>query len=160
MAFTSDVARLIISVVVCLGTGFIGSLFTRPAIQTWYATLQKPSFTPPSWLFGPVWTVLYILMGIAAFLVWRKGADSKPVQIALLVFIFQLLCNALWSILFFGLRSPIAGLIDIALLWVLIVATMLLFIRLSTAAGILLIPYLLWVSYASVLNYSLWKINR
>jgi benzodiazapine receptor len=155
----NNVIKLIVSILVCQVAGGIGALFTTSSIPTWYATLNKPSFTPPSWIFGPVWTVLYLMMGIAAFLVWRKGLNDPQVKTALIIFVVQLALNALWSFLFFGLRSPLAGLVDIVLLWVFIMLTIVLFIRISTIAGLLLIPYLLWVSFATVLNFAIWRLN-
>ncbi len=153
------ISRLIASVVICQLAGVIGSLFTTPAIPTWYATLRKPSFTPPNWIFSPVWITLFVLMGIAAFLVWNKGLSDQKVKIALSIFAFQLILNVLWSVMFFGLRSPLAGLIEIAVLWMVILLTILYFFKVSHVAGILLIPYILWVSFAAVLNFSIWRLN-
>lgn len=152
--------KLIVSIVACLAAGAIGSVFTRSAIPTWYATLQKPVFSPPNWLFAPVWTLLYILMGIAAFLVWRKGLENRQVRIALIVFLIQLILNALWSVVFFGLESPLSGLIVISILWVAILVTVIKFFRLSRVASALLWPYLLWVTFAAGLNASIWLLNR
>lgn len=151
--------KLIISVLVCLSVGFIGSIFTTPSIPTWYATLNKPSFNPPNWLFAPVWTTLFILMGIAAFLIWRKGLKKKAVKNALIIFLLQLVFNTLWSFLFFKFHSPFWALVDIAVLWVLILLTLIKFWKISKAAGILLIPYLLWISFASILNYFIYRLN-
>jgi benzodiazapine receptor len=153
------ISKLIASIIICQLAGVIGSLFTTPAIPTWYATLKKPSFTPPNWVFSPVWISLFVLIGIAAFLVWNKGLSDQKVKIALSIFAVQLILNALWSVMFFGLRSPLAGLIDIAVLWVAILLSILYFFRVSSAAGILLIPYILWVSFAAVLNFSIWRLN-
>ena len=155
-----DIWKLVVSIVACLAAGAIGSIFTRDAIPTWYATLEKPSFNPPNWLFAPVWTLLYVLMGIAAFLVWRKGSENRQVRIALIVFLVQLVLNALWSVVFFGLESPLYGLIVIVVLWVAILFTVLRFLRISLAASVLLWPYLLWVTFAAVLNASIWLLNR
>jgi benzodiazapine receptor len=155
-----DIWKLVVSIIACLAAGAIGSIFTRQAIPTWYATLEKPVFNPPNWLFSPVWTLLYIMMGVAAFLVWRKGLENRQVRIALIVFLVQLVLNALWSVAFFGLESPLYGLIVIAALWVAILFTVLKFHRLSLAASVLLWPYLLWVSFAAVLNSSIWLLNR
>jgi tryptophan-rich sensory protein len=155
-----DIWKLVVSIVACLAAGAIGSIFTRQAIPTWYATLEKPAFNPPNWLFAPVWTLLYIMMGVAAFLVWRKGLDNKQVRIALIVFLVQLVLNALWSVAFFGLESPLYGLIVIAALWVAILVTVLKFYRISLAASALMWPYLLWVTFAAVLNSSIWLLNR
>ena len=155
-----DILKLVVSIVTCLGAGAIGSIFTRSAIPTWYATLEKPSFTPPNWLFAPAWTLLYILMGIAAFLVWRKGLENRQVRTALIVFLVQLILNALWSVVFFGLESPLYGLIVISILWIAILVTIIKFFRISRVASVLMWPYLLWVTFAAVLNSSIWLLNR
>ncbi|MCJ7653801.1 MAG: tryptophan-rich sensory protein [Dehalococcoidia bacterium] len=155
-----DIWKLVVSIIACLAAGAVGSIFTRQAIPTWYATLEKPAFNPPNWLFAPVWTLLYIMMGVAAFLVWRKGLDNRQVRVALIVFLVQLVLNALWSVAFFGLESPLYGLIVIATLWVAILFTVLKFYRISLAASVLMWPYLLWVSFAAVLNSSIWLLNR
>jgi len=154
-----DIWKLVVSIVACLAAGGIGSVFTREAIPTWYATLEKPTFNPPNWLFAPVWTLLYIMMGIAAFLVWRKGLENRQVRIALIVFLVQLVLNALWSVAFFGLESPLYGVVVIAALWVAILFTVLKFYRISLAASVLVWPYLLWVTFAAVLNVSIWLLN-
>ncbi len=150
----------IIAVAVSELAGIVGSIFTISAIPTWYATLAKPSLNPPAWLFGPVWTMLYFLMGIAAFLVWRKGWDSKGVKPALSLFAIQLILNALWSIIFFGLHSPGWALTEIIVLWIAIVATIVAFTKVSRPAAWFLAPYILWVSFAAYLNYSIWIFNR
>jgi benzodiazapine receptor len=155
-----DSLKLAASVAVCMLAGLVGSIFTTPKIHGWYAGLNKPAFTPPNWIFGPVWTALYVLMGIALFLVWRQGFTERRVKIALLVFMLQLVLNVLWSFAFFGLESPWAGLIVIAALWALIVATIASFMQSSRAAAFLLVPYLLWVSFAAVLNASIYLLNR
>ena len=157
---TGDIWKLVVSIMACLAAGAIGSIFTRQAIPTWYATLEKPAFNPPNWLFAPVWTLLYILMGVAAFLVWRKGLDNRQGKIALIAFLVQLVLNALWSVVFFGLESPLYGLIVISVLWVAILFTVLKFYRISLAASVLMWPYLLWVTFAAVLNESIWLLNR
>lgn len=151
--------KLAIAIVVSEFAGIIGSIFTVSAIPTWYATLVKPTLNPPSWIFGPVWTILYALMGIAAFLVWKKGWDRKDVRKALAVFGLQLVLNAVWSIIFFGLHSPLWALVDIILMWLAIVWTMVLFYKISKPAMWLLVPYILWVSFATYLNYSIWILN-
>lgn len=152
----SDIEKLIISILICLLAGFIGSYFTTPAITTWYATLQKPSFTPPDRVFLPVWTSLFIMMGLSLFLVWQK--EEKKVT-ALYIFAAQLVLNILWSVAFFGLKSPLLGLIEIIILWIAILATILSFMKISRTAGYLLIPYILWVSFAAILNFSIWRLN-
>ena len=154
-----DIIQLIISLVVCQCAGLVGSLFTAPAIPTWYAALEKPPFTPPNWLFAPAWVTLYLLMGIAAFILWRKGLSQEGVKPALVIFLVQLVLNALWSVVFFGLKSPIGGAVVIIVLWVAILFTILKFFRLSVAAGSLLLPYILWVSFAATLNISIWILN-
>jgi benzodiazapine receptor len=156
---TVEVLQLVVSLVVCQAAGLVGAIFTTPAIPTWYAGLAKPAFTPPSWLFAPAWTTLFVLMGLAAFLIWRKGLRERGVKIALAIFIIQLILNILWSAVFFGLKSPLGGLIVIALLWVAILLTILSFFRLSRAAGLLLLPYILWVSFAAVLNGAILVLN-
>jgi len=151
--------KLVVAVVVTQLAGIIGSLFTFSAIPTWYATLTKPELNPPSWIFGPVWTTLYLLMGVSAFLIWQKGWARKDVKIALSVYGVQLVLNALWSIVFFGMQNPGLALVNIALLFVSIVATMVLFYKISRPAMYLLIPYILWVSFASYLNYAIYALN-
>ncbi|MGQ9478200.1 MAG: TspO/MBR family protein [Candidatus Bipolaricaulia bacterium] len=151
--------KLIVSLLVCQLAGLLGSIFTTPAIPTWYAALEKPAFTPPSWLFAPAWTTLFVLMGLAAFFIWRKGLAEREVRIALGVFIAQLGLNVLWSVAFFGLKAPLGGLIVIALLWFAILLTIQSFSRLSRAAGLLLLPYLLWVSFAAILNGAILVLN-
>jgi tryptophan-rich sensory protein len=154
-------AKLIVSCAVPILVGLVGALFTTDdSINNWYANLSKPPFTPGNWLFGPVWTVLYILMGISVFLVWRKGLENKAVRNALLWFIVQLALNALWSPLFFGLRSTLLGLIDIFLLELAIIATLICFEEISRPATLLLVPYLGWVTFAAILNLSIYFLNR
>lgn len=143
----------------CEGAGLAGGIFTAGAISTWYATLQKPSFTPPNWLFAPAWTTLYLLMAIAAFAVWRKGAGNQRVATALSYFLAQLVLNMMWSFVFFGLKSPLAGVAVIAGLWVAILVTIVKFFPVSKVAAILLLPYILWVSFAAALNISVWILN-
>jgi benzodiazapine receptor len=154
-----DVIKLVVSIAACQAAGAIGSIFTTPAIPTWYAALEKPFFTPPNWLFAPAWITLYLLMAIAAFLVWRQGLGQKGVNSALLVFLVQLVLNALWSVVFFGLHSPLWGAVVILALWVAILLTIIRFFKLSTAAGALLLPYILWVSFASALNIAILVLN-
>jgi len=151
--------KLVIAIVISELAGIVGSVFTVSAIPTWYATLQKPSFSPPNWIFGPAWTTLYFLMGIAAFLVWKKGLERKDVKIALGVFGGQLVLNALWSIIFFGLHNPFWAFIEIIVLWLAILATMFAFYKISRPAAYLLLPYILWVSFAAVLNFSIMILN-
>jgi len=152
--------KLIIAIALPLAVGGLSGFATAGGVSTWYPTLVKPSFNPPAWVFGPTWTVLYIMMGVAAFLVWRRGLDANGVSVALTVFAVQLALNGLWSILFFGMQAPGWALVEIILLWLAILATLVLFWRVIPTAGMLLLPYLAWVSFASVLNASLWWLNR
>ena len=154
----TDILKLVASVILCQIAGFLGSLFTTPAIPTWYATLRKPFFTPPNWIFSPVWVSLFILMGISLFFVWRRQGHPQFKK-ALIFFFVQLILNVLWSLAFFGLRLPLLGLMDIILLWIAILLTIQNFLKVSKFAGVLLIPYLLWVSFATLLNLSLWILN-
>lgn len=150
---------IIIAVSVCLLIGFLSGFATQSSVDTWYATLNKPSFNPPNWLFAPVWTLLYLLMGIAAGIVWAKGFYHVWVKTALYYFGFQLLFNALWSIVFFGFRNPFWALLVILILLVLILYTIKWFKIVSRPAAYLLIPYLLWVAFAMLLNYKIWELN-
>jgi benzodiazapine receptor len=142
-----------------IALGSVGSIATIPAIPTWYAGLVKPSFNPPNWIFGPVWTMLFALMGIAAFLVWCEGVAKKPVRFAFGMFLFQFLLNILWSFAFFGANSPLLGLLVIIPLWIAIIVTTLLFYRIRKLSGYLFIPYVLWVSFAMILNASIYALN-
>jgi translocator protein len=151
---------ILVSILVCECAGIIGSLFTRPAIPGWFAGLVKSPLNPPSWLFAPVWIMLYALMGLSAYLVYEKGISRKEVKKALAVFVAQLVLNTLWSIVFFGAHMIFAAVIVIVGLWAMILATIVLFRRISRAAAYLLIPYLLWVSFATALNISLYVLNR
>lgn len=155
----SDSIKLIVAVVVSELAGIVGSVFTAPSIGTWYATLTKPAINPPAWVFGPVWTTLFALMGIAAFLVWKKGLERRDVKIALGIFAAQLVLNTLWSIIFFGLHSPGGALIEIVFLWLAILATIIAFAKISRPAAWLLAPYIAWVSFAGYLNFLLWTLN-
>ena len=151
---------LIVFIVVCELAGILGSVFTTPSIPGWYAGLAKPSFNPPSWLFGPVWTILYALMGVAAWLVYEKGVKRPDVKKALSVFAAQLILNALWSIVFFGAQMILGAAVIIVLLGAMILLTIRLFGKISKPAAWLLVPYILWVSFATVLNISLYVLNR
>lgn len=153
-------SKLVISLIVPLLTGLIGAVFTASAIPGWYSTLAKPSFNPPNWVFGPVWTILYLLMGIALFLVWNSSSDRKRVNKAITVFVLQLFLNLFWTLIFFGLKMPGAAFAEILLLWASVLWTMLLFRQISRPAFYFLIPYLAWVSFAAVLNLFIWLLNR
>ena len=153
------VYKLVISVAACLCAGLIGSVFTTPAIPTWYAALEKPPFTPPNWLFAPAWTTLYLIMGVSASIIWQSGLDDRRIRNALTAFLVQLVLNALWSVAFFGLESPLYGIIVIAALWIAIIVTIVKFFRISTLAGALLLPYIVWVTFAAALNVSIFILN-
>jgi translocator protein len=149
---------LVISLAAVFAVAAIGVLFTRMGLPDWYATLKKPSFAPPNWLFGPVWTALYVMMAVAAWLVWKeRGLRATATPMTL--FAVQLALNAAWPGVFFGLKSPGAAFAEIALLWGAVLATAVAFARVKPAAGILMAPYALWVSFAAILNLALWRLN-
>lgn len=154
-----NVLKLLFAIIICELVGILGAIFTTPAIPTWYASLKKPSFSPPNWVFGPAWTLLYALMGVAAYLIWQQGLEKPVVRNALFIFTLQLFLNFLWSFFFFKLQSPLHALIEIFLLWVLILATIISFYQINKTAGLILIPYLLWVSFATLLNFYIVKLN-
>jgi len=174
--------KLIISILICEFAGALGSIFTMPAIKSWYFYLEKPSFSPPNWVFAPVWTVLFLLMGISLYLVWTKNWDSKvPVgrpeqkswnpistklwigswkeENAITIFVLQLVLNILWSIIFFGLKLPSLAFFEILMLWFAILYTIINFYRISKLAGLLLLPYIFWVTFATILNFAVWRLN-
>jgi len=155
----NNASKLIIAIIVSELAGIIGSVFTTPSIADWYAGIVKPTLNPPSWVFGPVWTTLFALMGISAFLIWKTGLSRQDVKITLGIFMGQLVLNTLWSIIFFGLHSPGGALIEIVLLWLAILATIISFAKISKPAAWLLLPYILWVSFAMYLNYAIWVLN-
>jgi benzodiazapine receptor len=156
----NNIVKLIISILACFAAGGIGSLFTFKAIPTWYPGLKKPKHTPPNQVFGPVWTTLYILMGISVFFIWRQGLSNNDVLLAFSLFWVQVVFNALWSIIFFGMKSKGGGVFIIILLWVLILATIITSFRVSVWSGVLLIPYIIWVSIATYLNVGIWWLNK
>lgn len=149
---------VIVSIAIAQAAGIIGSVFTASSVRTWFETLAKPAWNPPSWLFGPVWITLYTLMGIAAYLVLQQR-DVPGAKMALWVYGVHLVFNALWSILFFGLKNPGLAFAEIIVLLILIVVTTVLFWKINPAAGALMIPYIAWVSFATFLNYTIWQLN-
>ncbi len=149
---------LIVFILVCLGAAGLGAVATTPEIDGWYKSLDKPTWNPPSYIFGPVWTTLYVMMAIAAWLVWRQ-AGCAAARLPLTLFAIQLGLNVAWSWIFFGMHQPGWALVEIGLLWLAILATTLLFIHRSRAAGGLMLPYLAWVSFASLLNFAIWRLN-
>ncbi|MFH1229276.1 MAG: TspO/MBR family protein [Candidatus Aenigmatarchaeota archaeon] len=150
--------RLFGFILLCQFAGIIGSVFTMPKIASWYSTLQMPWFTPPNWIFGPVWTTLFALMGISLYLLWEKKSD-KRFKLAMVIFGVQFALNILWNFMFFGLESPFLGLVEIAFLWASIAMTIATFYMISKKAGTVLIPYILWVSIATALNYYVLILN-
>lgn len=159
----ADFLKIAAAILVCLFVGIIGSAFTKTSEGSWYAGLNRPAFSPPNWLFGPVWTTLYILMGISLYLVWSNKAKSesqkKAKKNAICIFFVQLILNTLWSILFFGLENPLFAFIEIIFLWAAIMLTIVRFEKISRWAAYLLVPYILWVSFASILNFAYVLLN-
>lgn len=151
--------KLIFSIFICQMAGIIGSLFTFSAIPTWYAVLNKPAFSPPNWLFGSVWTTLYALMGISLYRVWINKTKKKEKMEGLAFFTIQLVLNAFWSILFFGLKNPMFAFFEIIFLWLFIALSIVKFQKVDKLSASLLIPYILWVSFASILNFAVWQLN-
>ncbi|AWG21183.1 sensory protein TspO [Flavobacterium faecale] len=157
----NKITKILTVVVTCLAIGYFSGTVTRSAITTWYPTLIKPVFNPPNWIFAPVWSMLYIMMGVAAGLVWdRMEYEQTIVKKALISFAIQLGLNALWSYLFFGLQNPLLAALEIIILWLFIYETYIQFIKINKIAGYLFLPYLAWVSFAMVLNGSIWWLNR
>jgi len=149
---TKDLLKFIASIIICEGAGIVGSFFTVPSIKGWYATLNRPAINPPNWIFGPVWTTLFLLMGISLYLVWAK----KKIPV---IFWVQIILNVLWSFIFFGWHNPGFAFFELLILWLAILYTIIGFYRISKPAAYLLVPYILWVTFAGFLNYSLWMLN-
>jgi tryptophan-rich sensory protein len=150
--------KLVVSVLFTVGIGSLGGLFTMSEIQGWYAGLQKPSFNPPNWLFGPVWSMLYLLMGISFYLIWKQPVSTVR-NVGLILFVIQFILNFFWSILFFNQHMIAAALLEMVFMWIFILLTMIWFAKLSRTAAWLLLPYLCWVSFATVLTAAIWKLN-
>ncbi len=151
--------RLLISLALPQLAGLIGSIFTVTAIPVWYAQLAKPAFSPPNWLFGPVWVILYLMMGISIYLVWQRLEKNKHANTTFNLFWLQLILNGVWSPLFFGLKNPGLAFFDLLVLWILVMILAVNFFRICRPAAYLLIPYWLWVSFAGALNYFIWILN-
>lgn len=149
---------LAVFVLICFAAAGLGGLVTAANIPNWYAAIIKPTWNPPNWIFGPVWSCLYLMMAVSAWLVWRQ-VGLAGTKLPLVLFAIQLALNSLWSALFFGLHSPGMAAVEIVILWLAIVATMVAFFRSSKIAGWLLVPYLAWVSFAAVLNFTIWRLN-
>ena len=156
----NTIVKLVICILACFAAAGFGGIFTSRSIPDWYEGLKKPRYTPPNWVFGPVWTVLYILMAISVFLVWQEGLGAPGVTTAFAFFWVQLTANALWSYIFFARRWIIGGIINIVILWLLILATIITSFLVSIVAGILLLPYIFWVSIATYLNIGIWRLNK
>ncbi len=154
-----NIFKLIISIAMCEAVGIAGSVFTFSSVTTWYPLLNKPNFNPPNWIFGPVWTILYALMGMSLFLVWKKELKSNKAKHALQIFFIQLALNFSWSFVFFGLQNPLSAFVVIIFLWISIVYTIMLFKKISKTAALLLYPYIAWVSFAVLLNLSIVLLN-
>ena len=154
-----SIPKLVVSILACEAVGIIGSIFTLGAIPTWYASIQKPWFTPPNWVFGPVWTTLFLLMGVSLYLLWTSTTTRTKRQAALVVFGAQLALNLLWTYIFFGLQLYLAGFVEILVLWGTIALTIAAAFRVSRTAGYVLIPYIAWVTIATLLNYYVWILN-
>lgn len=152
------ISKVLHNIAIAEGTGFVAGLITSKSIDSWYSKLKKPVLNPPSWIFGPVWTTLYALMGISSYIIERKSKEAQKLPI--FVYSIQLALNFIWTVIFFGFRSPSFAFFELILLWCTILLTIILFWRLSFKAGILLIPYILWVSFASVLNFVIWRKNK
>ncbi len=155
----SQILKLLASLALPLGIGAIAGLFTADAVPEWYETLNKPSFNPPNWLFGPVWTSLYLLLGISLFLIWKQS-ESKERNIAILVFLLQLALNFAWSFIFFYFNMIGLALIEIILLWISIIITLIMFYKIKPLAAYINLPYLMWVTFATILNASYYLLNR
>ena len=181
----NNLSKFLASIIICELAGVVGSFFTMPAIEGWYASLNKPSFNPPNWIFGPVWTLIFTLMGVALYIVWKKKFKVEPSSAkasawqrkawnpvsqklmsgswqkmnVILIFSLQLFLNILWSVIFFGFHQTGLAFFELLMLWVSIIYTIINFYRISKASAYLLLPYLLWVSFAAILNLSIWIIN-
>lgn len=155
----SSIIKLIIAVAIPLVVGGISGYFTVTGVESWYLTLQKPSWNPPNWIFGPVWTTLYVMMGIALFLVWKEDTSSELKAIAVILFAVQLLLNFFWSFIFFKLEQPGWAFAEILVLWLMLLACIFAFGQVNKTAAWLLVPYISWVSFATILNGTIWKLN-
>ena len=151
--------KLLISILIPLAVGSLSGFYTSSGVNGWYALANKPWFNPPNWVFAPVWTLLYILMGIAFYLVWNAKTEKSLKQIAMLFFVLQLVLNFFWSVIFFKAQQPGWAFAEIMAMWVMILLTIIWFGKISSTAAWLMVPYICWVSFATVLNYAIWKLN-
>lgn len=156
----NNIAKLAISIAIPIAIGATAGFFTVTGVESWYQTIQKPSWNPPSWVFGPVWTTLYIMMGIALFLIWKSGANDSLKRTAIGLFAVQLVLNFFWSFIFFDQQQPGWALAEIIVMWFAILITIFAFAKVNKTAAWLLVPYISWVSFATILNYTIWKLNN
>ncbi len=156
----NNIIKLIIAIAIPLAIGALGSYFTIPSVTSWYQTINKPSWNPPNWIFSPVWTTLYVLMGIALYLVWKSGNSSAVKTLAVSFFIIQLCLNFFWSVIFFNQHQIGWAFAEIILLWIFILLTIFAFANINKTAAWLLVPYISWVSFAMILNYTVWHLNK
>mgnify|MGYP000572013957 CR=1 FL=1 len=152
--------KLIFSLVICQFAGILGSFFTTPYVGSWYAFLEKPVFSPPNWVFAPVWTVLYLMMGLSLFIIWSNQENIKKVKTAIIYFAIQLVLNIVWSLVFFTFQSPLGAIFVIIALFVAILLTTIKFSKISDWAAFLMIPYLVWVGFAGILNITIFFLNK
>jgi tryptophan-rich sensory protein len=155
----NNIAKLIIAIAIPLAVGGISGFFTVTGVESWYQTINKPSWNPPNWIFGPVWTTLYVMMGIALYLVWKSDSSDMLKKTAIILFAVQLSLNFFWSFIFFNQQQPGWALVEIIVMWVFILLTIFAFAQVSKPAAWLLVPYISWVSFAAILNYTIWKLN-
>ncbi len=156
----SNIVKAIIAIAIPLMVGATSGFFTVTGVESWYQTIQKPSWNPPNWIFGPVWTTLYIMMGVALFLVWKEDTSEELKKIAFTLFAIQLILNFFWSFIFFNQQQPGWALVEIIAMWVFILLTIFAFAQVNKTAAWLLVPYISWVSFATILNYTIWQLNR
>lgn len=156
----SNIVKAIIAIAIPLMVGATSGFFTVTGVESWYQTIQKPSWNPPNWIFGPVWTTLYVMMGIALFLVWKEDTSEELKKIAIALFAVQLTLNFFWSFIFFNQQQPGWALVEIIAMWFFILLTIFAFAQVNKTAAWLLVPYISWVSFASILNYTIWQLNR
>lgn len=156
----SNIVKAIIAIALPLMVGATSGFFTVTGVESWYQTIQKPSWNPPNWIFGPVWTTLYIMMGVALFLVWKEDTSEELKKIAFTLFAIQLILNFFWSFIFFNQQQPGWALVEIIAMWVFILLTIFAFAQVNKTAAWLLVPYISWVSFATILNYTIWQLNR
>ncbi len=155
----NNTTKLIISIALPVAVGATSGFFTATGVDSWYQTINKPSWNPPGWIFGPVWTTLYVMMGIALFLVWKSNTNEALKKTAITLFAVQMVLNFFWSFIFFKQEQPGWALVEIIVLWVAILLTIFAFAKVNKTAAWLLVPYISWVSFATILNYTIWKLN-